>query len=125
MKLKFLFSLCLLLISTSLLLAYEPQAIELNDMVVYQPQGDPGSWEGQQPPCYTCFSATISGKSLSVNNNSGELANLVVTDLTTYSVVLSTPVVSQSQNELPEGLYKLEIYPTSYAPMEGYFEVEE
>lgn len=104
--------------------ATEPQVIELGEIITYYPQNNPMPGQNN-PPCHHCFSATISGKSLSVNNNSGELANLVVTDLTTYSVVLSTPVVSQSQNELPEGLYKLEIYPTSYAPVEGYFEVEE
>ncbi len=89
------------------------------------PLGGPDIEKGSLPPCQMCFTATITDDILNVWNESDEIVNVVVTDLTTFEVIISTQIVDEMEEQLPAGLYQLEIIPTTYAPMEGFFEVEE
>lgn len=120
---KTIFLMCFCLLGIETMLADEPLLIELREVGVYN-RGNPTPTH-TRPLCPSCFTATIDGNLLNVINDSDETINLVVTDLTTNNVVLSTPVVSYTQNVISEGQYKLEILPTTYAPMEGWFDVEE
>lgn len=94
-------------------------------MVISGPLGGPNVESGSRPSCQMCFSATITGDILNVVNDANETVRVVVTDLTSYNVVISEQVSSELEEQLPAGEYMLEIFPTTYAPMEGYFEVEE
>ena len=124
MKLKSLMF-CVCMICACTMWATEPQFIQLNASVVNNPLGGPGVETGGGPTCDYCFTAFITDDILSVRNESDEIVNVVVTDLTTNYVVINTPIVDDMEEQLPAGLYQLEIIPTTYAPMEGFFEVEE
>ena len=102
-----------------------PQVIELNEAVVYDPMGGPQQGTGGRPICDGCFSATITDDVLNVVNDADELVTVVVTDLLTLNTVVSTQISDELEEQLPAGEYMLEIYPENYAPMEGFFEVEE
>ena len=123
---NFLFScLCILCLGTLTVNAGVPQVINLNEVVVYGPQGGPQEGTGGLPPCDYCFTASITDDILNVVNDADEMVTVVVTDLSNYNVVISEFVSSELEEQLPAGEYLLEIIPTTYAPMEGYFEVEE
>lgn len=119
---KFLFFLSVCLIGANIVVkADNPQVIELTEVVVSNPKGGPQQGTGGNPGCYTCFTATISNNVLSVRNDAQETVNVVVTNMTTNNVVLSTPVTSDLEEQLPSGYYRLHIIPQTYAPMEGFF----
>ena len=123
-KKQILLCLCLIGLST-VVNAGVPQVINLSEAVVYNPQGGPDIEVGTNPTCDNCFTATITDDILNVMNDANETVRVVVTDLTSYNVVISEQVSSELEEQLPAGEYMLEIFPTTYAPMEGYFEVEE
>ena len=105
--------------------AGNPQVIQLSESVVYQPMTNPVPGTGGGPVCDRCFTATITDDILNIVNDADETVTVVVTDLTNYTVVISEQVNSELEEQLPAGEYLLEIFPTTYAPMEGYFEIEE
>ena len=123
---KILSLLCLALLGVGTSVnAGNPQAIDLSAVVISGPQGGPQQGSGGMPSCDYCFTATITDDILNVWNESDEIVNVVVTDLTTFDVIISTQMADELEEQLPAGLYQLEIIPTTYAPMEGFFEVEE
>ena len=101
-----------------------PQEIELISVNVYTPLGGPGIETGNLPPCQICFAATITDNVLNVFNRSDEEAVVVITDVDTESVVLSTDLADELEQMLPAGNYQVEIIPENYAPLQGFFEVE-
>ena len=125
MKAKLFFTCMCLIVTFTGVYAGIPQVIQLSEMVVYHPTTNPVPGTGGGPICDRCFTATITDDILNVVNDANETVRVVVTDLTSYNVVISEQVSSELEEQLPAGEYMLEIFPTAYAPMEGYFEVEE
>ena len=117
--------LCILCLGTLAINAGVPQVINLSEAIIYGPQGGPQEGTGGLPPCDYCFTATITDNVLNVYNRSDEEALVVVKDLATESTVLSTELVDELEQILPAGNYQVEIFPENYAPLQGFFEVEE
>lgn len=112
------------LIGTNLIVnAGLPQVIELTEVISFTPQGGPFQGSGDDPGCYTCFTAIITDDILSISNNSQESVNIVVTNIMTNSVILSTQILSEFdiEEQIPAGNYHLQIIPQTSAAMEGYF----
>lgn len=122
---KTLVCVVLCLMGATTIWASEPLLVELTEMTIYYPLDGPIGDNNSRPSCQRCFTASVSGNVLQVYNDSDETIDVVVTDMLTSNVVVNTTINTQTQAILTDGFYKLEIYPTSYTPMEGYFEVEE
>lgn len=122
-KMKILLCFCLIWLCTCIK-AGNPQVIELSEVVVYGPQGGPQEGTGGILPCYYCFSATITGDILNVVNDADEVVTVIVTDLTNNSIVISKQVSQEMEEQFVVGNYQIDIIPESYAPLQGFFEVE-
>ena len=101
-----------------------PQVINLTIVYTDTPLGGPQPGTGTSPECYRCFAATLTDNVLNVFNRSDEEAVVVITDVDTESVVLSTDLADELEQMLPAGNYQVEIIPENYAPLQGFFEVE-
>jgi|GEM_PF-1991815 len=117
--------LCLCLIGLSAVVnAGVPQVINLSEAVVYNPQGGPDIEVGTNPTCDNCFTATITDDILNVVNDADEVVTVIVTDLTNNSIVISKQVSQEMEEQFVVGNYQIDIIPESYAPLQGFFEVE-
>lgn len=101
-----------------------PQVIDLDEVVISGPLGGPNVESGSRPSCQMCFSATITGDILNVVNDADEVVTVIVTDLTNNSIVISKQVSQEMEEQFVVGNYQIDIIPESYAPLQGFFEVE-
>ena len=87
------------------------------------PLGNPeqGGIDPVQP---TDFLATIDGDVLYVSNESLDIVDVMVTDLLSNEVIVSTPLSDELLEVLPQGEYQLDIITENFT-LEGFFEVEE
>ncbi|MBR1563883.1 MAG: hypothetical protein IJ650_00900 [Paludibacteraceae bacterium] len=122
-KKQILLCLCLIGLST-VVNAGVPQVINLSEAVVYNPQGGPDIEVGTNPTCDNCFTATITDDILNVVNDADEVVTVIVTDLTNNSIVISKQVSQEMEEQFVVGNYQIDIISESYAPLQGFFEVE-